>query len=57
MKKNPERVECNPLMDMKMRDVMAIVQGYMNQTCIENMRKKNSHLDELEIDVDLNNTF
>jgi len=27
MKKNPERVECNPLMDMKMRDVMAIVQG------------------------------
>jgi len=56
MKNNPD-TECNPLMNMKMRDVMAIVQGYMNQTTIDNMRKKNNNLDELEVDVDLNNTF
>jgi len=29
----------------------------MNQTTIDNMRKKNNNLDELEVDVDLNNTF
>jgi len=44
-------------MDLKLKDVMAIVQGYVNQSFIENMRKKNANLDEINVEVDLNNTF
>jgi len=55
MKNNPEVTKSDSLMDMKLRDVMAIVQGYNNKDMVENMRKK--HLHEMEINVDLNNTF
>jgi len=44
-------------MDLKLKDVMAIVQGYVNQSNIENMRKKNANLDEINVEIDLNNTF
>lgn len=55
MKQNPEVTQNEGLMNMKMRDVMAIVQGYVNQSVIDNMRKKN--IEDIQVNVDLNNTF
>jgi len=55
MKKKPEVAKPDGLMDMKMGDVMSIVQSYVNQSMVGNMRKNNNN--EIEINVDLNNTF
>lgn len=45
------------MLDMRLKDVLAIVQGYVNQSFIDTLRKKNGNLEDLQVEVDLNNTF